>query len=114
MAGYLDSSKATIAASVFFHGFAELGFAEVGPKGMGYVNFSVRDLPKEEIAYTHFTAGANENIRVRHFMCIEVVIDQCFVNVIGGNFAGLYTLRNFADGGDNFFATAVAERKNKC
>ena len=55
----LNSTKPAVAAGVFFQGGEEVRLAEVGPEGRGDDQFGVADLPQQEIAHAHFTAGAN-------------------------------------------------------
>ncbi len=55
----LNPAEAAIAAGVFLQGRIELGFTKVRPKGWGNDQFGIGDLPEEEVAHAHLTAGAD-------------------------------------------------------
>ena len=55
--------------------------AKVRPQGLGDKNLGIRNLPKQEIAYSHLTGGANQQIWVRKARSIEVTTERLFVDV---------------------------------
>ena len=61
--------------------FEQMGPAEIGPEGLGDVNFRIRELPEKEIAEPHFTARANDEIGIGQIACVEV-----FADCLLGNF----------------------------
>ena len=60
-----DGAIAAFAFLVIEEGFEEPGAIEIGPQSFRDKDFSIRDLPKKEIADAHFAAGANEEIGIR-------------------------------------------------
>jgi len=60
----IQAAEATVAFLEFHEGFEQASTVEIGPECFADVHFGVGDLPKEEIAYAHFSAGADEQIGV--------------------------------------------------
>src|SRR5688500_16965892 len=102
-----------MAAAVFFEGFDELGFAEIGPEGGGDDKFGVGNLPKEEIADAHFSAGADEEVGIGNVTGVEMLGDDLLVNFGGFEFAFLYFRGDGASGFNDFGAATVAEREDQ-
>src|SRR5215469_9378619 len=61
-----------LALLIIEDGREDVELREVGPKDLGHPDFCVRDLPQQKIAYAHFAAGADEQVRIWHVMGVQV------------------------------------------
>jgi hypothetical protein len=46
---------------------------EIRPKRLGDEKFGIGDLPEQEIADTHLTAGSNQQIRIRNMTGVKMI-----------------------------------------
>jgi hypothetical protein len=74
----IQAAVAAIAFLEFYQGFEQAGAVEIGPQRFADVHFGVGDLPEEEIAYPHFSAGADEQIGVRQAFGVQITGDFIF------------------------------------
>ncbi|SPE56269.1 hypothetical protein SBV1_2320021 [Verrucomicrobia bacterium] len=109
----LQRPKAAVPAVVFFQGGIELGFAEVRPERGGDHQLGVRNLPEEEVADSHLTAGADEHVRVRKVSRVEMLAKNFLGDVRGVEFAVADLLSEAAHGVHNFGASPIAERHDQ-
>lgn len=68
----MDGAVAAFAFLEVEEGFEKTGAVEIGPERIGDEDFGVGNLPEEEIADAHFTAGANEKIRIGKIGGVEM------------------------------------------
>src|SRR5215813_8998597 len=61
---FADAAVAAFALLELDERFEETRAIEIGPKRFGDEDFSVGDLPKQEIRDAHFAAGADEQVGV--------------------------------------------------
>src|SRR3974377_400895 len=61
-------------------GLKQAGAVEVGPKDIRDKNLGVGDLPEQEIADSHFTAGSNEEVGVRKIGGVKMLSELLFGN----------------------------------
>jgi hypothetical protein len=73
-----QAAEAAFAALVLADCFQQVLAAEVGPVALGYVYLRVSDLPEQEIAYAHFSAGADDQVRVGHMRGVEGIRNVLF------------------------------------
>src|SRR5689334_2011719 len=98
-----------MAEIVFFEGGEELGFAKIRPESLSDDEFGVGNLPEEKVADAHFTAGADEQIRIGDVMSIKVLGENLFGDVGRIQLAGFHFCCEAADGLNDFSAASVAE-----
>src|SRR6266481_7190684 len=73
-----DSAVAALPILEFDERFKQPRPVEIGPERFRDEDLGVGDLPEQKIAYAHFPARANEEIRVRQTVCIHVPGQQLF------------------------------------
>ncbi len=76
--GGVYAAVAALALLEVDEGLEETGAIEIGPQDFRDEDFGVGDLPEEEIADTHFAAGANEEIGIRQIRRVEMARDFIF------------------------------------
>src|SRR5450631_991104 len=76
--GLADAAVAAFAFLVFDEGFEQAGAVEIGPERFGDEHFGVGDLPEEEIADAHFSAGTNQEIGIGQAVGVEVAGELIF------------------------------------
>src|SRR5271170_5049612 len=64
--GFAQASEAAFAALVVGEGFEEMDAAEVRPEAVGDEDFSVGNLPEEEVGDALLAGGADDEIGVGH------------------------------------------------
>src|SRR5437667_10336044 len=65
-----DTAKAAVTPGVLFERFKKLRLAEIRPERLCHHEFSIGNLPEQEIADAQLAAGADEQIRVGHVLRI--------------------------------------------
>ena len=75
MLGAGDGAVTAFATLEIEERFEQTGAIEIRPECIGDEDFGVSDLPEEEIADAHFTAGADEEIRIGKIGSVEVAGD---------------------------------------
>ena len=68
-------------------GFAKFLFPKVRPVGLAEIEFGIGALPQQIVAQTDFSAGAYQQVRIRHETGRHVRRDQIAVNRFGCQFA---------------------------
>ena len=65
---------------------------KIGPISFCEVKFAISALPKQIIAQTEFTSGANQQLRVGHKARGELVLERFFGDVFSAKFSALHLL----------------------
>src|ERR1022692_538570 len=65
---------------VLFDALDELNSAKIGPQRLGHIDFRIRQLPEQEVAQAHFSAGANDQVGIGQIASVEVVADRLLVH----------------------------------
>src|SRR5437867_11655947 len=102
----LDTAVAAVALLVRDNGFEEMAPSEIRPERFGDPDLGVRDLPEQEVADAHFTAGANQQIGIRLARRVEQIAEPALVQILGAKAFGDGATRRI----DDFRAAAVVER----
>jgi hypothetical protein len=68
----MQTAVAAFAFLEFNEGFEQASAIEVGPQCFADVHFGVGNLPQQEIAYAHFSAGANEQIWIGQAFGVQI------------------------------------------
>lgn len=58
--GLSGFSKSSFSALVIQDSLVKMFFSEVGPQNRGKIQFTVGDLPQQEVAYAQLSAGSDE------------------------------------------------------
>ena len=107
--GGLDGAVATFTFLVIEEGFEEARAVEIGPQRLSDENFSVRDLPQQEIADAHFAAGADEKIGIGKVGGVEVAC-QIFLGDRLGRLMAVARGEDCVHGIDNFCTATIVQR----
>jgi len=61
---FLGEAEAAVPLAVGIQGGQEVFFPEIGPQGVGDVEFGIGRLPEEKVAQAVLAAGADHQVRV--------------------------------------------------
>src|SRR5271168_2281696 len=86
---------------------------EVGPERRGDVDFGIGELPEEEVAQAHFTAGADEEVGVGIVAGVKVVIEDLLVDLRAVEMAQFDFADDRVDRFDDLDPAAVTEREDE-
>ena len=106
--GGVYATVATLALLEIDQRCKQVGTIEIGPKGFGDEDFGVRNLPEEEIADTHFSAGADEEIGIGKIDGIEMARELFLGDGVRTAVAVAFA-KDGVHGIDDFRAAAVVE-----
>src|SRR6187399_1550519 len=67
------------------HRFEQVTTPEVRPERFGHIDLGVGNLPEEVVADAHFTAGADQQIRIRLSCGVEKTGETLFVEIVGAD-----------------------------
>ena len=81
----LDPSKPAFPLLIALQNLVKLILAKVRPIGRGDINFSIGNLPQQEIADAHLPTGSDQKVRIRYVSGIKVLSDSIRVNRIRVN-----------------------------
>src|SRR5262249_50954685 len=80
----------TVAAVIFADGIFEIALGEIRPQAIEKDQLGIGQLPEQEIADALFAAGADNEIGIGNPDSEELLAERGLVDVLGGEFAGLY------------------------
>src|SRR5215203_3954211 len=80
-----DAAVAAIALLIREDGFEQVPLAEVRPERLRDPDLGIGNLPQEEIADAHFSAGADEQIRIGLAGGVEKACEALFVELLSAN-----------------------------
>src|SRR5258708_33330262 len=86
---------------------------EIRPALFGHPQFGVRDLPEEEVAYPHFTGGANKQVGIRHAGGVKRVGNQVFVDILRVELALFGLASKIAHGVEKLGSSPVVDSEAK-
>ena len=101
-----------MAAGVLLDGGGEVGAAELRPQRGCDDELGVRNLPQEEIADAHLSAGPDQEVRVGPVPGVEMLGEYPLRDLGGVELPGLDLFRHRPGGLDDFSPAAVAERED--
>src|SRR5438067_2563511 len=90
-------------------GTIEVDRPEVRPVGGRDPQLGVGDLPQQEVRDPHLTAGADQQIGIRHAVGVEGAADVGLRDVVGSQLAGPHAAGQRAEGVEQLVAAAVVE-----
>src|SRR3569623_1022204 len=83
------AAEATLAADIRGQGLVAGPRIEIGPEGIGEVQYRIGEMPQQKIADALFAAGADEEIGLGQTVQGELALEQVGGDVGGAKFAGL-------------------------
>ena len=107
----VDRAEAALTELISGKRAEKVALAEVGPQGVGEVEFGVGQLIEEEVRYSQLARRANEQIGVRQIGAGEPACDGLLVDFLGAQPARRDLLGDSPDGGGYVLAPAVGKRE---
>src|SRR6185437_3776556 len=79
---FAGATVTALPAGIVFDGLAQASLVEIGPQGVGKVQFGVGNLPQQEVADATFAAGTDEQVRRRQLVQAQPLAQPRFVDLV--------------------------------